>query len=161
MWPLWAGTGRRGRNRTCNRRIRNPMLYPFELRAPLWAKSLIWLGSCNAVAFASSPLTSSSLCPSCAVVFPVAPRIQLCRSFHPVSLTHDIVAIKHRACLPVAIDFNIQFVGDSCIKRPMCRSLQRHSHLSSRAVLGSSISNKGPISLRSKAVSRAEKARMG
>src|SRR5437879_5866422 len=25
--------GRRGRNRTCNRRIRNPMLYPFELRA--------------------------------------------------------------------------------------------------------------------------------
>jgi hypothetical protein len=29
----WAGTGRRGRNRTCNRRIRNPMLYPFELRA--------------------------------------------------------------------------------------------------------------------------------
>ena len=26
-------SGRRGRNRTCNRRIRNPMLYPFELRA--------------------------------------------------------------------------------------------------------------------------------
>src|SRR3954452_23025959 len=26
-------TGRRGRNRTCNPRIRNPMLYPFELRA--------------------------------------------------------------------------------------------------------------------------------
>ena len=26
--------GRRGRNRTCNPRIRNPMLYPFELRAP-------------------------------------------------------------------------------------------------------------------------------
>jgi hypothetical protein len=26
-------TGRRGRTRTCNRRIRNPMLYPFELRA--------------------------------------------------------------------------------------------------------------------------------
>jgi hypothetical protein len=25
--------GRRGRNRTCNPRIRNPMLYPFELRA--------------------------------------------------------------------------------------------------------------------------------
>ena len=25
--------GRRGRTRTCNRRIRNPMLYPFELRA--------------------------------------------------------------------------------------------------------------------------------
>src|SRR6202022_4029964 len=25
--------GRRGRIRTCNRRIRNPMLYPFELRA--------------------------------------------------------------------------------------------------------------------------------
>jgi hypothetical protein len=25
--------GRRDRNRTCNRRIRNPMLYPFELRA--------------------------------------------------------------------------------------------------------------------------------
>src|SRR5262249_764709 len=23
-----------GRNRTCNPRIRNPMLYPFELRAP-------------------------------------------------------------------------------------------------------------------------------
>jgi hypothetical protein len=28
------GNGRRGRNRTCNPRIRNPMLYPFELRAP-------------------------------------------------------------------------------------------------------------------------------
>jgi hypothetical protein len=27
------GFGERGRNRTCNRRIRNPMLYPFELRA--------------------------------------------------------------------------------------------------------------------------------
>jgi hypothetical protein len=26
-------SGRPGRNRTCNRRIRNPMLYPFELRA--------------------------------------------------------------------------------------------------------------------------------
>ena len=26
--------GRRGRNRTCNHRIRNPVLYPFELRAP-------------------------------------------------------------------------------------------------------------------------------
>ncbi len=25
--------GRRGRNRTCNHRIRNPVLYPFELRA--------------------------------------------------------------------------------------------------------------------------------
>jgi hypothetical protein len=25
--------GRRGRNRTCNPRIRNPVLYPFELRA--------------------------------------------------------------------------------------------------------------------------------
>jgi hypothetical protein len=32
--------GRRGRTRTCNRRIRNPMLYPFELRARL-AKSTI------------------------------------------------------------------------------------------------------------------------
>ena len=29
---VW-GFGRRGRNRTCNPRIRNPMLYPFELRA--------------------------------------------------------------------------------------------------------------------------------
>src|ERR1700733_12312013 len=29
----WAKAGRRGRIRTCNRRIRNPMLYPFELRA--------------------------------------------------------------------------------------------------------------------------------
>jgi hypothetical protein len=29
-----AEVGRRGRNRTCNPRIRNPMLYPFELRAP-------------------------------------------------------------------------------------------------------------------------------
>ena len=28
-------SGRRGRNRTCNPRIRNPMLYPFELRALL------------------------------------------------------------------------------------------------------------------------------
>jgi hypothetical protein len=28
--------GRRGRNRTCNPRIRNPMLYPFELRARLF-----------------------------------------------------------------------------------------------------------------------------
>jgi hypothetical protein len=28
-----VGSGRRGRNRTCNPRIRNPMLYPFELRA--------------------------------------------------------------------------------------------------------------------------------
>jgi hypothetical protein len=30
---LEGGRGRRGRNRTCNPRIRNPMLYPFELRA--------------------------------------------------------------------------------------------------------------------------------
>lgn len=27
--------GRRGRNRTCNPQIRNLMLYPFELRAPV------------------------------------------------------------------------------------------------------------------------------
>jgi hypothetical protein len=26
-------SGRRGRNRTCNHRIRNPVLYPIELRA--------------------------------------------------------------------------------------------------------------------------------
>ena len=30
-----AQSGRPGRNRTCNRRIRNPMLYPFELRAQI------------------------------------------------------------------------------------------------------------------------------
>ncbi len=30
---VYRRNGRRGRNRTCNRRIRNPMLYPFELRA--------------------------------------------------------------------------------------------------------------------------------
>jgi hypothetical protein len=30
---IFRGYGRRGRNRTCNPRIRNPMLYPFELRA--------------------------------------------------------------------------------------------------------------------------------
>ena len=29
--------GRPGRNRTCNPRIRNPMLYPFELRAHIHA----------------------------------------------------------------------------------------------------------------------------
>src|SRR3981189_1283436 len=32
---LWINPGRPGRNRTCNRRIRNPMLYPFELRAQI------------------------------------------------------------------------------------------------------------------------------
>ena len=31
--PILLILGRRGRNRTCNPRIRNPMLYPFELRA--------------------------------------------------------------------------------------------------------------------------------
>ena len=31
--------GRPGRNRTCNPRIRNPMLYPFELRALVRGKS--------------------------------------------------------------------------------------------------------------------------
>ena len=30
---LSLGCGRRGGIRTCNRRIRNPMLYPFEIRA--------------------------------------------------------------------------------------------------------------------------------
>ena len=41
LWCLRRGclsqlidSGRRGRNRTCNHRIRNPVLYPFELRAP-------------------------------------------------------------------------------------------------------------------------------
>jgi hypothetical protein len=29
-----SDAGRPGRIRTCNHRIRNPMLYPFELRAP-------------------------------------------------------------------------------------------------------------------------------
>ncbi len=32
--------GRRGRNRTCNHRIRNPVLYPIELRAPFTINSL-------------------------------------------------------------------------------------------------------------------------
>ena len=32
--------GRRGRIRTCNRRIRNPMLYPFELRALAWVNCI-------------------------------------------------------------------------------------------------------------------------
>lgn len=32
--PLDIGYGRRGRDRTCNPGIRNPVLYPIELRAP-------------------------------------------------------------------------------------------------------------------------------
>ena len=31
---IWDERGRPGRSRTCNPRIRNPMLYPLELRAP-------------------------------------------------------------------------------------------------------------------------------
>jgi hypothetical protein len=35
-WAVFHGLGGRpGRNRTCNPRIRNPMLYPLELRAQL------------------------------------------------------------------------------------------------------------------------------
>ena len=33
--------GRPGRNRTCNPRIRNPMLYPFELRARCGGKFIL------------------------------------------------------------------------------------------------------------------------
>ena len=36
-------TGRPGRNRTCNRRIRNPMLYPFELRAQIVYFTIVYL----------------------------------------------------------------------------------------------------------------------
>ena len=36
-------SGRPGRNRTCNRRIRNPMLYPFELRAQVVTLQLFTL----------------------------------------------------------------------------------------------------------------------
>jgi hypothetical protein len=39
--------GRHGRIRTCNRRIRNPMLYPFELRALNNLQTPIISGGCS------------------------------------------------------------------------------------------------------------------
>ena len=40
-------SGRPGRSRTCNPRIRNPMLYPFELRAHLRMSSGLLTNCCT------------------------------------------------------------------------------------------------------------------